>query len=160
LGVLGGTELPPVVESFRAFEQGAHAVKPSVKVVTSYIGNWDDVSAGREQALAQLSQGVDVIFQNADAAGLGVFQAARERHAYVIGWNSNQNGVAPDVTLGSVVIDLPLAFLTVAKEVKSGTFKPRVITLGEQSRVVTLVFNEALAAKIPSAARARIDSLQ
>ena len=59
LGVLGGAELPPVVESFRAFEQGARAVDPSIRVVTSYIGNWDDVSAGKEQALAQLARNAE-----------------------------------------------------------------------------------------------------
>jgi len=161
LGVIGGQELPPVVESFKAFEQGAHAANPAIKVVHSYIGNWDDVNAGKEQALAQLGQGVDVIFQNADAAGIGVFQAVRERkNAYVIGSNSNQNGVAPDVTLGSVVIDLPLAFLKIAKEVKAGTFKPRVVEFGEADSVVTLVFNPTLEARIPSAAKARIDSTQ
>jgi basic membrane lipoprotein Med (substrate-binding protein (PBP1-ABC) superfamily) len=161
LGVVGGTELPPVVESFRAFELGAKAVNPKITVVTSYVGNWDDVSAGKEQALAQISRGVDVIFQNADAAGLGVFQAAREKpNIFVVGSNSNQNAVAPEVTLGSVVIDLPLAFLTVAREVKAGTFKPRVVELGEASRVVTLVMNPATANRIPSGARARIDSLQ
>lgn len=160
VGVIGGQQIPPVVESFNAFEQGAHAVNPNVKVRTSYIGNWDDVSAGKEQALAQIGQGVDVIFQNADAAGLGVFQAAREQHAYVIGSNSNQNSVAPNVTLASVVIDLPLAFLTVAREVKAGTFKPGIVELGANTRVVTLVFNPALTSKIPAAAKARIDSLQ
>lgn len=161
IGVIGGQELPPVVESFKAFEQGAHAANPAIKVVYSYIGNWDDVNAGKEQALAQLAQGVDVIFQNADAAGIGVFQAARERkNAYVIGSNSNQNAVAPDVTLGSVVIDLPLAFLKIAKEVKAGTFKPRVVEFGEADHVVTLVLNPALQARIPAAARARIDSTQ
>ncbi len=161
LGVLGGTALPPVVESFRAFEKGAHDVNPNIKIITSYIGNWDDVSAGKEQALAQLSQGADVIFQNADAAGLGVFQAAREtKDTYVIGSNSNQNDVAPDVTLASVVIDLPRAFLTIARAVKDGTFKPGVIELGEKSHVVTLVLNPALQAKVPAATRAHIDSLQ
>jgi basic membrane lipoprotein Med (substrate-binding protein (PBP1-ABC) superfamily) len=161
LGAIGGSEFPPVVESFRAFEKGAHSVNPAISVVTSYIGNWDDVSAGKEQALAQLSRGIDVIFQNADAAGLGVFQAARERkNAFVIGSNSNQNAVAPEITLGSVVIDLPLALLTIAKEIKGGTFKARVFEMGEASHVVTLVLNPALASKIPAAARARIDSLQ
>ena len=161
IGVIGGQELPPVVESFKAFEQGAHSVNPAIKVVSSFIGNWDDVNAGKEQALAQLAQGVDVIFQNADAAGLGVFQAARDRkNAYVIGSNSNQNGVAPDVTLGSVVIDLPLAFLTIARDVKAGTFKPRVVELGEASHVVTLVVNPALQSRIPPAVLARIDSTQ
>jgi basic membrane protein A len=161
IGAIGGTELPPVVESFHAYEQGARAVNPNIKIVTSYIGNWDDVSAGKEQALAQLSQGVDVIFQNADAAGLGVFQAAKERaNTFVIGSNSNQNSVAPDVTLGSVVIDLPLAFLTIAKEIKAGTFKPGVLELGEKSHVVTLVLNPVLSSKLPSSARTTIDSLQ
>jgi basic membrane lipoprotein Med (substrate-binding protein (PBP1-ABC) superfamily) len=161
IGVIGGQELPPVVESFEAFEQGAHAANPAIKVVSSYIGNWDDVNAGKEQALAQLAQGVDVIFQNADAAGIGVFQAARERkNAYVIGSNSNQNSVAPDVTIGSVVIDLPLAFLTIAREVKAGTFKPRVVEFGEAEHVVTLVLNPALESRIPAAAKARIDSTQ
>ena len=89
-------------------------------MLTSYIGNWDDVSAGREQALAQIGRNADVIFQNADAAGLGVFQAAREtKKALVIGSNSDQNTVAPEITIASVVIDLPHAFLTVAREVKS-----------------------------------------
>lgn len=160
VATLGGTALPPVVESFKAFEDGAHALDPSIRVITSYIGNWDDVSAGKEQALAQFSQGADVIFQNADAAGLGVFQAARERRGLVIGSNSNQNGVAPDVTLGSVVIDLPRAFLQIAKEVKAKTFQPRVVELGEEAHVVTLVLNPSLLGRIPAPARARIDSLQ
>jgi basic membrane protein A len=161
LGVIGGTQLPPVVESFRAFEMGVRAINPRITVVTSFIGNWDDVSAGKEQALAQLSQGVDVIFQNADAAGLGVFQAARDKgNAYVIGSNANQNAVAPEVTLGSVVIDLPLAFMTVAKQVKAGSFKTGVVQLGEQSRVVMLVLNPTLASRMSAVTRTKIDSLQ
>jgi basic membrane protein A and related proteins len=161
LGVIGGTELPPVKESFAAFEQGAKSVNPRVRILTSYIGNWDDVSAGKEQALAQIGRGADVVFQNADAAGLGVFQAAREtRNALVIGSNSNQNTVAPDVTIGSVVIDLPHAFITVAREVKEGRFKPRVIRLGTSSDVVSLVLNPALQTRIPAAALRAIDSLR
>ena len=61
-----------------AFIAGAQSVKPAIHVLTSYIGNWDDASAGKEQALAQIGRGVDVIFQNADAAGLGVIQAVRQ----------------------------------------------------------------------------------
>ncbi len=159
LGVIGGTELPPVKESFEAFTRGAKSVNPKIVVLTSYIGNWDDVSAGKEQALAQIGRNADIIFQNADAAGLGVFQAAREtKRALVIGSNSNQNAVAPEVTLGSVVIDLPLAFLTVAREVKEKRFTPRVIRLGSQSDVINLVLNPSLGARIPAALRHTVDS--
>ena len=161
IGVIGGTELPPVKESFTAFTLGAKAMNSKVAVLTSYIGNWDDVSAGREQALAQIGRNADVIFQNADAAGLGVFRAAREtKKALVIGSNSNQNAVAPEITIASVVIDLPHAFLTVAREVKSGTFKPRVIKLGTESDVVTLVTNPSFRSRIPAPVLHAVDSVR
>jgi basic membrane lipoprotein Med (substrate-binding protein (PBP1-ABC) superfamily) len=160
IGAIGGTELPPVKASFGAFEAGVHAVNPKAKLLVSYIGNWDDVSAGKEQALAQMARGADIIFQNADAAGLGILQAAKEtKKALVFGSNSDQNGIAPEVTIGSVVIDLPHAFLQVAKEVKAHRFTPRVINLGGQDDVVKLVINPTMQSRIPPAARATVDSL-
>lgn len=159
VGTIGGTELPPVKESFAAFGAGARAANPHVRVLSSYIGNWDDVSAGKEQALAQIAQGADVIFQNADAAGLGVFQAARENgRVYVIGSNSDQNAIAPTVTLASVVIDLPHAYLLVAREVARGGFTGKRFDLGMHDDVLRLELNPALAPTIPAEVRARIDS--
>lgn len=161
LGMIGGTELPPVKKSFAAFEQGAKDVNPRVKVIVSYIGNWDDVSAGKEQAIAQISRGVDVIFQNADAAGLGVFQAVKEaKDIRVIGSNANQNHIVPDKTLGSVVIDLPHAFLLVAKEARKGGFTGRVFSLGLQNGVVRYVPNPRLASTIPGDLTSRVDSVE
>jgi basic membrane protein A len=160
VGVIGGTELPPVRESFRAFSMGVRAIRPTARILVSYIGNWDDVSAGREQALAQIGQGADVLFQNADAAGLGVFQAARDaRSVRVIGSNADQNGIAPEVTLGSVVIDLPHALLLVAREVHDGKFHPRVISFGAAESVVTWVPNPAHAPALDPRATAALDSV-
>ena len=160
IGTIGGQEIPPVRRSFAAFEAGARSTNPTVKVITSYIGNWDDASAGKEQALAQIGRGADIIFQNADAAGLGIFQAAREsKNVRVFGANSDQNSIAPEVVLGSVVIDLPHALLLVAKEVQSNSFKPRVISLGMQTDVVRLVLNPALRGTIPASAIAAVDSV-
>jgi len=149
LGLIGGTQLPPVKASFLAFERGALSVNPKVKVITSYIGNWDDASAGKEQALAQIARGADIIFQNADAAGLGIFQAAKEKKIYAIGTNANQNAIAPDVILGSVAIDMAKVFLSIGKEVKAGTFVGRVLNLGVKDDVVRLVLNPQLVARIP-----------
>jgi basic membrane lipoprotein Med (substrate-binding protein (PBP1-ABC) superfamily) len=161
IGTIGGTELPPVKSSFLAFTAGARAARPDVRVLSAYLGTWDDASAGREQALAQIGQGADIIFQNADAAGLGVFQAARQRPGVrAFGSNSDQNAVAPDVVIGSVVIDLPHAFLTVAREVQRGGFRPRVLAMGLREDVVKLVLNPRLAHLIPADLRARLDSAE
>jgi len=158
---IGGHEYPPVKSSFVAFEAGVLAANPKVRVLHSYLGTWEDVSAGKEQALALINRDVDVIFQNADAAGLGVFNAARERKGvYVFGTNSNQNDVAPDVIIASVVIDLPHALLSVAREVKEGRFRPRVILLGGPESVVSLVQNPVLDSVVPTRAKFMIDSVR
>ena len=161
LGLIAGTELPPVKASFAAFERGAKAVNPKIQVLTSYIGNWDDVSAGKEQALAQIARGADILFQNADAAGLGVFQAARDKKVLAFGTNADQNSVAPDVIIGSVVIDLRKAFLMIGREIQRGTFTGRVINLGVKDDVVRLALNPdpAMQARIPATTRAAVDSV-
>lgn len=161
LGAIGGTELPPVRRSFTAFEAGARAVNPAIRVATSFIGNWEDVSAAKEQALAQIARGADVLFQNTDAASFGVFQAAREHPGTLaFGTNSDQNSIAPDVIIGSVVIDLPHAFLSVAREVQARTFRPRVVVLGVDDDVTRFVVNPQLVGRLSAAQRASIDSVR
>src|SRR5688572_11879314 len=161
IGAIGGTEIPPVRSSFAAFEAGARAVSPRVRVVIAYVGNWEDASAGKEQAIAQIRQGADFIFQNADAAGLGIFQAAREsKGVAVFGANIDQNSVAPDVIIGSVVIDLPHAFLSVARDVKEGRFRARVLRLGGTTGVTKFVLNPAWRDRIPPEVLTRLDSTE
>jgi basic membrane lipoprotein Med (substrate-binding protein (PBP1-ABC) superfamily) len=158
LAVIGGTELPPVRASFDAFIAGAKSVDPTITVLSAFIGNWEDAGAGKEQALALIARRADVIFQNADAAGQGIFQAVREsRGVWIVGSNSNQNGVAPEVTLGSVVIDIPHAFLLLAREIQDGSFTPRVVSFATASDVVRWVPNP-VAASVNAPLAARIDS--
>lgn len=160
IGCIGGTELPPVKSGFASFAQGVRAVRPNAKIVTAYLGNWEDAGAGKEQALAQIASGVDVIYQNADAAGLGIFQAAKEtKGVFIIGSNSDQNAVAPSVTLGSVVIDLPVAFMAMAREVKAGAFTPKVHVLDTRSGVMKWVVNPATKSLIPARTLQLVDSL-
>lgn len=160
IATIGGTELPPVKEGFAAFAAGARAVRPDIQVLTAYLGNWDDASAGKEQALAMIARKADVIWHNADAAGLGVFQAARQsKDVWVIGANADQNALAPEVTLGSVVIDLPHAFLMLARELQSGEPIEPTIRFDTASEVVRWVPNPAVS-PVPMAIAARIDSVR
>ncbi|HUI27527.1 MAG TPA: BMP family protein [Candidatus Kryptonia bacterium] len=156
-GAVGGIELPSVKSTILAFEAGARSVRPDFSVSTSYIGNWEDVGAAKEAALALIQQGADFVFHNADAAGLGVFQAAQERKVYAFGSNKNQNDVAPDVVIASAVADIPHGFLQVAKEVKNKTFVGKVEKLGMKAGVVSFEINPKLADRIPPSAKDRIE---
>src|SRR5215470_8544408 len=159
-GAVGGMAIPSVKSTILAYEAGAKAVNPAFEVVTSYVGNWDDVGAAKEASLALIGQGADVLFHNADAAGLGVLQAAQERGVWAFGANKDQNSVAPEVILASAVIDIPRAFLTVARQVKDGSFVARIEKLGMKEGVVSLVYNPALEKRIPADAKERVDAAQ
>ena len=160
LGAIGGTELPPVKLGFEAFLAGARAVRPDITLLVAYLGNWDDASAGKEQALAQIAQKADVIYQNADAAGLGVFQAVRQaKGAWVVGSNADQNGLAPEVTLGSVLIDIPHALLLLAGQAQRGEVQGPTIRLATASDVVRWVPNPTAPA-LPATVQAQMDSVR
>lgn len=117
IGCVGGQEIPPVRDAFAAFEKGARSVRPEAQVVISWIGSWEDVSAANQAARALIAQGVDILFHDADAAGLGVFNAAEEKGLLAIGCNKDQNAVKPNVVVASVVLEIPQALLALAREV-------------------------------------------
>ena len=137
-----GIELPPIEAAYQGWVNGAKAVNPEVQTRKIYLNSFDDAAAGREAALALIRVGADMFHHNADAAALGVFQAAKEQPGvYVFGANADQSRLAPDRVVGSAVIDLPRAFLLVAREVKAGDFRPRVEAFGLESGVVRYVPN-------------------
>ena len=157
IGFIGGVELPPVAAGYRGWVNGARSVRPDVRSRVSYLNNWDDAAAGREAALAQIRLGADMIHHNADAAALGVFQAVKESPGvYAFGANADQRALAPDRVLGSAVIDLPHAFLLLARAVKDSTFTPAVESFGLQSEVLRYVPNPALDSLVPAELMARV----
>jgi basic membrane lipoprotein Med (substrate-binding protein (PBP1-ABC) superfamily) len=162
VGMVGGVAIPPLVATFDAFEAGVKATNPDARVLRSYIGNWDDVSAAKEAAIAQLRQDADVIIHNTDAASFGVFQAVREATAagdtaWAIGMNNDQNSIAPEVTLGSAVIRIPQAFLEVARVWRAGQLGGAAIYSGMAQGVVDYVPNPAVLQRYPPALLERIE---
>ena len=157
IGFVGGVELPPVRTAYLGWVNGARATRPDVRSRITYLNNWDDPVAGREAALALIRLGADMFHHNADAAALGVFQAVKESPAaYIFGANADQTALAPARVVGSAVIDLPRAFLLVARELQAGRLEPKVHAFGLASRVVVYVPNRALDSLIPPALRARM----
>jgi len=161
LGYVGGIELPPVKLAYDAWAAGARAVNPAVESRETYLNTFDDAVAGHEAALAMIRLGVDMLHHNADQAGLGVFQAAKENPAvYVFGSNADQAALAPDRVLGSAVIDLPRAFLLITREVKEGRFQPRVESFGLESGVIRYVSNPGLDSMMSTDLKEKLQAAQ
>ena len=157
IGFVGGIELPPIKRGYEGWVHGAHATNPRVEPRLAYLNTFDDAAAGREAALAMIRLGVDVLHHNADQAALGLFQAVKESQGvWAIGANLDQSALAPDRVLGSVVIDLPRAFLAIAREVKGGNFKPKVETFGLAGGIIRYDPTPSLADRVPAALRERV----
>ena len=154
---LHGEEFEPVKRVAAAFAAGARSVRADVRVLEEYLGSWEDAVLAKEKALAHAAEGADLFFQNVDAAGAGVFEAARAKGALAFGCNRDQAGKAPDVIVASAVGDTAALLLELAKETQSGTFRGGVRTFGLAEGSLRIAFNPALAARVPDAARTAID---
>jgi len=162
VGLVGGVELPSIRSTFVAFSGGVAATGAEVEVSQVFLGSFQDVAAAREAALALLEGGADLLLHQANDAGRGVFQAVQEwvdvgHRAFAFGTNRNQNPMAPEVVLASATLDVPRAFVEVARRVKEGRFQARPMRLGMAEGIVDLVVNPALEDRIPAEVRGEVD---
>jgi basic membrane lipoprotein Med (substrate-binding protein (PBP1-ABC) superfamily) len=161
VGLIGGMKLPVVASTFIAFEQGAKATNPKVRVLTNYVGNFEDQNAAKEATRQMIAQGADVFFHNADQAGKGMFDAAQEAgKVLVFGSNRNQNQMAPDACVASAVIDMPHAFDELFKNVQNKTFKSGLIELNLANNNIAVEWNDKLKSRLPAAAMKKIEGAQ
>jgi len=90
LGFIGGMDVPPMKDFLVGYTQGAHYVDPKIEVIESYANTFGDPAVGKELALVQYDQGVNIIYGVAGMTGLGIIDAAKERSQYVVGVDADQ----------------------------------------------------------------------
>ncbi len=123
IGAVCGQDIPVIRNFVVGYEQGARHVNPDVKVLTGFVGSWDDPAGGKEVAFSQHNGGADVIFQVAGGTGTGVIRAAREKGFYAIGVDFPQGYLAPEAVLTSMVKRCDVAVYGLIKEKINGTFQ-------------------------------------
>lgn len=131
VGFVGGMEGDVIGHFDAGFQAGVRATDPSVKIIRVYTGSFTDAAKGKSDALSIYSQGADVIFHASGACGQGVIEAAQEKKLYAIGVDRDQNYLAPDYVISSMMKRVDNAVFQVTKQAKEGTFPGgKVITLG------------------------------
>lgn len=137
VGFIAAQQVPPVELCYQGFRQGFLAFRPDGSVREPlYIEGahaWEDSAAAKEKTAALLRvtspAPLDVLFQNADAASRGIFEAVEQQpgRMFVFGCNRNQNDTtATRRVLSSAVIHVDRAFVRLARSVREGTYKPHV----------------------------------
>ena len=162
LGVEGIT----VVEFALGFEQGAKAANPDVEVTRAVAGSFDDPAKGKELALAQFAQGVDVVFPIAGGTGIGALQAARDEGKLAVGVDSDQATIfAPtdpaqaEVIFTSVEKKVGDSLCTALAQTLDGTAPYGTnLILGLSDGAVGIAKNEFYDAKVPADVQAEVDA--
>lgn len=169
LGFIGGMDIPLIHRFAKGYEQGAKAMNPNIKVMENYVGvtdaAWNNPGKGKEIALAEIDSGADVIFTAAGNSGLGAFDAVEQKglgkdgkpKAYVIGVDSNQNGVKPGFVLTSMVKRVDNAVFDTVQEVKEGKFKGGIHVFGLDKDGVGFALDKYNRALIPKDVLKRVE---
>jgi basic membrane protein A len=153
LGFVGGMDIPLIRRFAKGYEEGARSVNPGIRVIENYVGvtdaAWNNPGKGKELSMAQIGKNADVIFAAAGNSGLGVFDAVEQAgmedgraRRFVIGVDSNQNGVKPGFVLTSMIKRVDTAVYDIVKKVVDGQFTGGFHVFGLESDGVGYVIDE------------------
>ena len=168
IGFLGGMDIPVINDFKVGYVQGAKYIDPSIQVLVSYVGSWQDAAKGKELALAQYDQGADIAFNVAGQAGLGLLDAAKDKQSYAIGVDSDQylmvkdsDPVKASFIVTSVQKNVDNSLYRAIKGTLDGTIKYGAAeALGFKEGGISLSENENYVKLVPADMRARIAAIQ
>lgn len=159
VGAVGGMEIPPIADSLRGFEKGAKYVNQNVEVLSAFTGDFEDAAKAKETALAMIEKGADVIMADADQAGIGAIEAAKEKGVLAIGANGDQNSLAPDTVVTSGFDDLAFAMEILVNDIVNGKFEPKFYDLGVAEGAVYLAPYHSFEDKLDQAVKDKIQQI-
>ena len=164
VGFVGGMDIPLIHKFEAGYRAGVQHVCPDCQVIVQYAGVTPEAfrnpGRGKELALSQYQQGVNVIFHASGSTGLGVFEAARATRKLAIGVDADQYAEAPGFILTSMVKGVDAAVFGAIRAVHDGTFGGGIRQLGLRERGVDYIYDEHNRGLVPPAVRARVEVLR
>lgn len=121
IGFVAAYEIPEVIGGIDSFALGVQSVNPNAVVKVAWTHTWYDPAKEKEAAKALLDQGADVITQHQDTAGPQ--QAAEERGAFSIGYNTDMRDKAPKAYMTAPVWNWGPYYVKQIKAIQDGTWK-------------------------------------
>ncbi|WP_333648868.1 BMP family lipoprotein [Lacrimispora sp.] len=130
IGFIGGVNNPLINRFAAGYQAGAQYVDPDMTVLIDYAGGFNDPTTAKTIANTFVEKGADLIFHAAGASGMGMFQAAEEKGFVAIGVNLNQNGIAPDFIMASMLKKLDSCAYHAITSIVEGTYTGENQVLG------------------------------
>jgi basic membrane protein A len=124
IGGSAGQDVPLCHAELEAFEAGAKRVNKQVKMIDTYIGDWNDAAKGKQATEAQIDQGADVVIACGGGPATGMAQAIKEADISGFGYVGDMSSQAPENLVGSVMYNLEPYFEAAVEDVRNDSFRP------------------------------------
>jgi basic membrane protein A len=122
VSTVGGQKIPPVDHYIAGYQAGAKAANPQIETLNGYSQDFVAQDKCKEEALNQIGEGSQVVFQVAGQCGLGALDAAREKGVQGIGVDADQGHLGSQI-ITSALKKVDVAVYDTAKAVQDDSFK-------------------------------------
>jgi basic membrane protein A len=125
IGWVGGQCFPATAANLHAVEEGAKVANPNIKVLATFVGDFEDPVKAQQTAQAMIDTGkADTLTGNLNNGWFGVFKAAQTggKVKVITEWIDNRQ-LAPTVIASSILKAQGKFVVQIAKTVADGTFK-------------------------------------
>jgi len=160
VGAVGGVDVSEIHRGHAAFTLGAQSVKPDIKVLNTFVGDFNDLAGAKEAALSQIQAGADTLWQTGDGVGIAVIGACKEQDVTCMGNVANQNSLAPENVLASFVYDWSAVFVQAINETAEQSFGDKKYWIEFANQGVSVVYNDALKSMVTPDMQADLDEAQ
>ena len=121
IGYVAAFPIPECIRGINFFTEGVRSVNPDATVKVVWTNTWYDPAKEKDAAVSLLDANCDVIAQHQDTPGPQ--QAAQERGAYSVGYNTDMSSFAPDANLSSPIWNWGPYYVKTVEAVRNKTWK-------------------------------------
>ncbi len=133
-GFIGGARDKVIIDFEKGFKAailkfGARIDEKNILVdyISDGVEGFSNAGAGKNIADKMYAAGCDIIFAAAGASGFGSIESAEKNGRYIIGVDSDQDGLAPGRVVTSIIKRLDSAVMDLSKNISSGKFDTKPV---------------------------------
>lgn len=167
LGFVGSMDVPNINDFLIGYIEGIQYVDPEIKLLTSYVGSFDDVPKALEMTTQIYNQGAQIVYAPASQSILGAVQASDDKDKYFIAcdndiWSMLEEDDPEFVRniLSSSMKNIGDSIFNAVSGLQEGTYKMgENYSLGIKQGAVGLAVNDNYLKLVPEDIRAKLDEI-
>lgn len=167
LGFVGSMDSPNINDFLVGYMEGIQYVDPGIKLLTSYVGSFEDVPKCLEMTNQLYNQGAQIVYGPTSASIMGAVQASADKDKYFIACDNDvwlmMSGTNPEAVrnvLSSSMKNVGDSIFTVVRGQMEGAYHMgQNYVLGIKDGAVGLAKNDNFQQLVPEAIRDSLDEI-